>query len=144
MRVDRLERLREEWTRAAARWPATTFERALAYDLELGTEEIGVPLAEQLELLEPFGAGNEEPLFRVGPLAATGPVRPFGNGHGALLVAAPDGGAPFELFGWGWRERLANLPARFEILARVERDRYRGGVRAEVRALRPFDSARTH
>ena len=144
VRSDRLETLRAEWSRAAEAWPATVRTRERRYDLALEPGEVGAPLLELVERLEPFGAGNEEPTFRVGPLAPVAPARAFGNGHGAVLVASPRGGEPFELLGWGWAERLVDLPGSFEVLARIERDAYRGGVRAEVSALRPVAEAPAH
>lgn len=139
--LDRLEGLVAEWEAAAATWGIDGLVLERRYDLELAPDEVGAPIVELLARLEPCGAGNEEPLFRIGPLAATGPLRRFGNGHGAVLVAPAEGGRPFEAFGWGWARRLAALPPRFEVLARVERDRFRGGARLELHALRAVEGA---
>jgi single-stranded-DNA-specific exonuclease len=141
-RTATLEALAAEWEEAAATWPAATLQPSLRYDLELELAEVGPGLLDELARLEPFGAGNEEPLFRLGPLTAAGPARRFGNGHASLPLAAGAGAAaPVEAVGWGWADRLGALPESFEVLARVERDRWRGGARLRLEDLRPLDAS---
>ena len=138
-RTASLDALAREWESAAAAWPAELLEASRHYDLELELSEVGAGLLADLERMEPCGAGNEEPLFRLGPLTTAGPVRRFGNGHASLpLVASGAEGPAVDAVGWGWAERLDALPASFEVLARVERDRWRGGARLRLEDLRPL------
>ena len=142
VRRDRLPALAREWREAARTWPAEKLAPPRVYDLELPAESVTEPLLTDLEPLEPFGAGNPEPVFRIGALRSLAPARAFGRGHAALRVGRADGspGAGFELVAWGWEERAGReLPDRFEVLARIERDRWRGGVRAVLEELRPLD-----
>ncbi|KAB2968488.1 MAG: hypothetical protein F9K18_02795, partial [Thermoanaerobaculia bacterium] len=136
-RVEALEPLVAEWEAAATRWAPETLETRRAYDLELDLSEVGEELLGELERLEPFGPGNEEPVFRLGPLRSADAPRAFGNGHASVaLRSAGGGGAAVEAVGWGWAERMRALPPSFDVLARVERDRWRGGARLGLEELR--------
>lgn len=145
VRRDRLPELAREWREAARAWPTESLEPPRVYDLDLPADAVAAPLLAELEPLEPFGAGNPEPVFRIGALRSVAPARSFGRGHAALRVGPAEGGAPaasFELVAWGWEERIEReLPARFEVLARIERDRWRGGARAVLEELRPLDGS---
>ncbi len=126
VRTERLEALRGRWEEAARSWDPALFERRLEYEGELEPARVDAALLDELRRLEPFGEANPRPLFRIGPLAPARPPRRFGKGH-AALSAAGEGGAPVELVGWGWGERIAELGPRFEVLGPVEHDRYTGG-----------------
>ena len=141
VRRDRLPELAREWREAARDWPAESQAPPRVYDLELPAEGVGEPLLADLEALEPFGSGNPEPVFRIGALRALAPARAFGRGHATMRVGPAEGSptAGFELVAWGWEERTEReLPGRFEVLVRIERDRWRGGARAVLEDLRPI------
>jgi single-stranded-DNA-specific exonuclease len=142
VRRDRLESLAREWREAARNWVDADRAATRRYDLELPADTVAGSLLDEIEALEPFGAGNPEPLFRIGPLRPLSPAREFGRGHAAFRVG-PVGGtstSEFELVAWRWRDRTErDLPARFEMLARIERDLWRGGARAVLDELRPLD-----
>jgi single-stranded-DNA-specific exonuclease len=141
-RTANLATLEREWAAAAAGWPAETGEREIRYDLDVEPQDLGFSLLGLIEALAPFGAGNEEPLLRTGPLRAGAPPRHFGTGHASLLAIAEtpagEGAASLELIGWGWGSRLDAPPPRFEALVRLERDRWRGGLRGRLEDLRPL------
>jgi single-stranded DNA-specific DHH superfamily exonuclease len=142
VRRERLATLAREWREAARDWANQARSTIRGYDLELSAEAVREPLIDEIEALEPFGAGNPEPLFRIGPLRPVSPAREFGRGHAAFRVGPVGGGAAsaFELVAWRWQERAAReLPPRFEMLARIERDLWRGGARAVLEELRPLD-----
>ncbi len=126
VRLERLAGLRDELESAASIWPEELLSARLEYDDDLDTEEVGEELARTVQELEPFGAAHPEPLFRVGPLRAVGEPRVFGNGHLALRVRSADGGREVGLLGWGWAAgRSIEWRRPFEILAHLDRDRYR-------------------
>jgi single-stranded-DNA-specific exonuclease len=138
VRAAELEGLRSEWEAASREWLPRLRERRLRYDLALSLGEIDDTLLASVETLEPFGAGNDEPLFRLGPLRRAGELRPFGGGHLAFDVEAEDNpGRRVAVVAWGRAGVNVEVPTEpFEMLAAVERDRYRG-LRARLVEIRP-------
>jgi single-stranded-DNA-specific exonuclease len=125
VRLDRMDGLRSDLEAAAAEWEAELLRPRHGYDDELDAAEIDEELETAVRELEPFGLGNPEPLFRVGPLRLAGDLRPFGNGHLGLRARGADGGPEVDLLGWGWAGRAIDWSSPFEILAHLDRDRYR-------------------
>jgi len=137
--LPRLASLRSRWQTAASAWSARLQRRERVYSLAVPPHDIDGALLEALESLAPFGAGNEEPLFRVGPCRLRGAPRRFGNGHLGfeLVETSTAGGLGLEAIVWRAEERGLDPPADdFELLGAVERDR-RGRVRLRVEDLRP-------
>lgn len=134
----RLPALREEWESAAARWPKEKLVPRLRYELELRPEELDEELWRLLSALEPFGAGNPEPLIRLGPTHASSGARRFGNGHVSVRVPAARG--ELEIVGWGWADRGPDWQREFEVLGHLDRDRRTGRPTlrlVDARATRP-------
>ncbi|MDX1501734.1 MAG: single-stranded-DNA-specific exonuclease RecJ [Thermoanaerobaculia bacterium] len=134
-----LGELRREWLEAAAEWDPDLLRRRFRYDARLDAAAIDFPLLEQVQRLAPFGIGNPRPLFRLGPLEPAAPPRRFGQGHGALRALAGDG-VSVELSGWGWGDRLEEIAGPFEVLGRVELDRYLGRPIVRLVDARPSGS----
>ncbi len=123
----RLEGLRQRWEEAAETWRDVIAVRRLEYELELAPRQATAEFNLQLQRLEPFGQGNPAPLIRVpGPLRLARSPRIFGKGHLSAEAIGDDGGR-IRLLGWGWAERSGQLQGEFEVLGRLEEDRYRGG-----------------
>ncbi len=135
-----LEALRGEWEQAARAWLPRLRERRIRYDLALAPGEVDPDLLRQVETLEPFGAGNDEPIFRLGPFRQVGEGRTFGDGHLAFEVEAVDEpGRRLPVV--AWRRQGVRPDARtgeFELLAALERDRFRG-LRLRLVDLRPVN-----
>ncbi|MCB1058176.1 MAG: single-stranded-DNA-specific exonuclease RecJ, partial [Acidobacteria bacterium] len=140
--VDALEDLRGEWQEAAATLDEGLFERRHRYELEVAPGEAGERLLAELAALEPHGQDNQRPLLRVGPLRLAAPPRHFGRGH-LWAPALGDDGGEVRLLGWSWQSRVSDLAGRFEVLAYLERDDYRGGTTLRLVDARPAGSAAT-
>ncbi len=121
---DRLTELRDEWEAAAAEWPPERLVPRVRYELELASEELDDELWTSLRRLEPYGAGNPEPLIRVGPLRSVGAPRWFGTGHVSVWVAAAR--SELELVAWNWADRSPDWSSEFEVLGHLDRDRRSG------------------
>jgi single-stranded-DNA-specific exonuclease len=136
----RLGELGDAWRAAAGIWLERLAVRELRYDLALEADAVGPGLLAQLAELEPFGAGNAEPVFRFGPLRLAGAVRAFGRGHLGFAVAPASGGRPLAVVDWRGESRERSwLAGELEILAVVERDRYEP-VRLRLVDGRPWGS----
>lgn len=138
-----LEALGREWEAAAATWPAERFAPTLEFDGPLALAEVDFELLARLSRLEPFGAGNPEPVFRFGPCRRAGAGRTFGAGH-LGFTASECGGATsgrVDVVAWQWAERAAAsglFDGNFEMLAAVELDCFRNRPRLRLLDARPL------
>ena len=136
-----LEALAAEWESAAAAWPPESFAPTIEYDQTLELDEVTPGLLARLTRLEPFGVGNPEPVFRIGPCRRVGAGRVFGSGHLGLVAASSTAprGATVEVVAWQWAERAAAdrvFDGDFEMLAAAEHDRFRDRPRLRLVACR--------
>jgi single-stranded-DNA-specific exonuclease len=99
---DRVEAFRKALNAAAEELYADRpLASALPVDLDLSLEQISAALVQELSLLEPFGAGNPPPVFR---LQAVVPqeVRKIGKEERHLRLAL---GPALHALGWGFADR---------------------------------------
>jgi len=112
--------------------------RTQTIDAVVPGDALGLGLAEELERLEPFGAGNPEPSLLV-PAALLDEPRPLGEGrHVAFTLSA--GGARSRCVAFGSGSRLPADPGEpVEAAVRLEVDRWGGSVepRLVLRHARP-------
>jgi len=79
----------------------------LDVDMELSLSDLSVEVVEELEKLEPFGAGNPEPLFLTRSLKLAG--QPQSLARETLKFMVSDGRANFEVIGFGMNGLRASL-----------------------------------
>jgi single-stranded-DNA-specific exonuclease len=129
VRADRLELLRDALERHAdAVLTPEMLHPVLAVDAVVSGSDLGLTLAEELELLEPSGIGNPRPLLLV-PGARLGDLRPMGeNGrHARFTVAA--GGTTTPAVAFGCERRLQGKPGEpVDAAFFLERNFWRGAV----------------
>ena len=77
--------------------------------------EIGVRLAEEIALLEPFGSGNPEPLFASERMTLLQKRRVGGSGSHLKLLVRADGVGPTDCIGFGLGDFEAELPVGYDI-----------------------------
>ncbi|HKP89159.1 MAG TPA: single-stranded-DNA-specific exonuclease RecJ [Thermoleophilaceae bacterium] len=112
-------------------------------DAVVGPDRLGVPLAEELELLRPLGHGNPAPTLLV-PAARVSDVRSMGEDkqHARFTIAGGAARARAVAF----RTTAASLPAslddRHDAAVRLELNEWNGAVepRLVLRALCPTES----
>jgi single-stranded-DNA-specific exonuclease len=134
--VTALEGLAREWEEAAAGWAPESLTPRIEFDLGLEISEVTPELLDRLARLEPFGVGNPEPVFRVGPCRLAGAPRIFGNGHLGFLARGADG-ASVEVVAWSGAALAGALERPFEMLAAAELDRFRNRPRLRLLESRP-------
>lgn len=86
---------------------------------ELPLDHITPALFSWLRRLEPFGMGNEEPVFVARNARLAGPVRTLKDKHVRLNLAQDPRGTRFPALGWNWAARVASLGLQEDHLVHV-------------------------
>jgi single-stranded-DNA-specific exonuclease len=98
----------------------------------VGREGIGLELAEQLDRLAPFGAGNPEPRLLV-PSARIGEVRPMGESGDHARFQLTSGAGRSQGIAFRMHSRLSGLEGRdADLIASLEVNRWNGAVEPRV------------
>ncbi|MCL6520521.1 MAG: single-stranded-DNA-specific exonuclease RecJ [Armatimonadetes bacterium] len=97
-------------------------------DAELEIDEITYDLATELQLLEPFGYGNREPVFASRDVRVISKTRLGGNGNHLKLKLATQKTKQIECiaFGWGESEQLFEIGATVDLCYNVQINEYAG------------------
>lgn len=105
---------------------------ALTLDCKLNPAYINASLVESLETLEPFGAGNAQPLFGIFGVRLAG-IKPVGEGK-HLRLGFSKGNTQFTAMKFG--ATLNEFPYRegdtVDLAVRVEKNEFRGEIKASV------------
>lgn len=99
---------------------------SLDIDMELRLTDLNIKLAKELELLEPFGAGNPEPLFYTRSLKLKG--EPQVLARETLKFWVTDGEATYPVIGFGMSARKEDLinSQTIELVYTFRKDSFRG------------------
>lgn len=104
----------------------------LTLDCKLNPAYINTALVESLETLEPFGAGNSQPIFGVFGVTLTN-IKPVGDGK-HLRLGFAKGNTQFTAMKFG--ATLNDFPYRegdvVDLAVRIEKNEFRGEVKASV------------
>ncbi|MDH7481093.1 MAG: single-stranded-DNA-specific exonuclease RecJ [Armatimonadota bacterium] len=97
-------------------------------DAELEIDEITYDLATELQLLEPFGYGNREPVFASRDVKVISKTRLGGNGNHLKLKLATQKTKQIECvaFGWGESEQLFEIGATVDLCYNIQINEYAG------------------
>jgi single-stranded-DNA-specific exonuclease len=110
---------------AAACLTAEDLRPCVYLDAELPTSEITFELIRELQLLEPYGAGNVRPVFLARNLCILSEPRLIGQGHLKMTVAGPHG-RPLEAIWWQGAERLGELQGGIDLAYTIETSNWTG------------------
>ncbi|HUR81660.1 MAG TPA: single-stranded-DNA-specific exonuclease RecJ [Thermoanaerobaculia bacterium] len=102
---------------------ASLFRKEARVDATLTLGEIDEEFIAGHEMLQPFGAGNAQPVFLLRDVTITG-TRTFAEDCIELSIEDGTGCATAVL--WPSAKQLAPLPPRCNLLAKLEPDRFRG------------------
>lgn len=104
----------------------------LMLDCKLNPAYINAQLAESLEALEPFGAGNPQPVFGIFGVRITG-IKPVGDGK-HLRISFTKGNTQF--CAMKFSTTLKELPYRegdtVDLAVKIDKNEFRGEIRASV------------
>ena len=111
----------------------------IKFDLELKSEDIGVGLVDDLKKMEPFGQGNELPVFMIKELIIQD-LKWLGNGEKHLkLFVRPKDGSPkvFEAIGFNMIDKFKELKIGDEInlLFNLEEDEWNGNKKIQMKII---------
>jgi len=123
-----LEPLREAFDRAvAAQCGDEPLEPTLMLDGELPFVDVDFDLLKELEMLQPFGPGNAEPVFSSPPVRVTD-RRTFGKDHVKLTLTDEESGVTLSAKAWRQAETLGpDMRGKMVRLAYTPKiDRYQG------------------
>jgi single-stranded-DNA-specific exonuclease len=132
------ERLQQH---AAVRLTPQILERKLDCSAELPLRLIDLPFYQSLRLLEPYGMGNEEPVFVAHDLVLDEPPQIMKEEH--IRMRVRDGEAVMKVLGWRWAERVRSLAldagSRIDLAYRLRMNEHPdfGGLELEIVDLRP-------
>ena len=138
------ERLQQH---AATRLTAQILERKLDCSAELPLRQIDLPFYQSLRLLEPYGMGNEEPVFIARDLVLDAAPQIMKEEH--IRMRVRDGETAMKALGWRWAERVRSLAldvgSRIDLAYRLRMNEHPdfGGLELEIVDLRPFASLET-
>jgi single-stranded-DNA-specific exonuclease len=125
---------------AATRLTPQILERRLDCSAELPLHQIGLPFYQALRLLEPYGMGNEEPVFIARNLALDAAPLIMKDQHIRMRVG--DNETVMNALGWRWAERVRALAldagSRIDLAYRLRMNEHPdfGGLELEIVDLR--------
>lgn len=108
-------------------------------DLELDEKDITLDFIEGLKKMEPFGQGNEKPIFLMNNLTIKD-LKWLGNGekHLKLFLHPTDGGPKiFEAIGFNLSQRFNELKIgdRINLLFNLEQDEWQGNKKIQMKII---------
>jgi single-stranded-DNA-specific exonuclease len=116
-------------------------ERRLDCSAELPLSQIDIPFYQSLRLLEPYGMGNEEPVFIARNLVLDTPPQIMKDEH--IRMRLRDDQTVMKALGWRWAERVRTLAldtgSRIDLAYRLRMNEHPdfGGLELEIVDLRP-------
>jgi single-stranded-DNA-specific exonuclease len=116
-------------------------ERKLDCSAELPLHQIDLAFYQSLRMLEPYGMGNEEPVFIARNLVLDGPPQVMKEEH--IRMRLRDDQTVMKALGWRWAERARALNldtgSRIDLAYRLRMNEHPdfGGLELEIVDLRP-------
>ncbi len=129
---------------AAIRLTPQILERKLDCSAELPLQQIDIALYQALRLLEPYGMGNEEPVFIARNLTLESAPQIMKEQH--IRLQLRDDETVMKALGWRWAERVRTLGldqgSRIDLAYRLRMNEHPdfGGLELEIVDLRPAES----
>lgn len=114
-------------------------------DVELELDSVTSDLAYELQLLEPYGCGNPEPVFLSRRVLVLEKMRMGSNRTHLRLRLGSESGTPIECvaFGWGDRESAFGIGSLVDVCYNIQINHYNGQEKVQMmlRDARPSDAS---
>ena len=139
---EKLPLLEERLTEVAERaLVSRELQPTLAVDVEVGLDELSGDLRSWLSRLEPFGAGNRQPLFLTRG-ARVLETRYVGGSGQHLRLRVTDGSDPWTALAFNQAERWVDGTSKMDLVYSLISDRWQGAERITLKVLdfRPAQS----
>ncbi|MEE3362950.1 MAG: single-stranded-DNA-specific exonuclease RecJ [Anaerovoracaceae bacterium] len=107
------------------------------YDIEISPDEVTVDLARSLSALEPYGEGNEAPVFRIAGIDPRWAKRMGADGRHLSFIAGYDGGRPFRCIDFNASDEefdIAFSGRRCVVYGKIIINEFNGRVSPEIEA----------
>ena len=128
-----VDKLRSEASRLSV--PRAQLEASMSIEGTIRLEEVNASLAQQMELLSPFGIGNPEPLIAINNLEITSASATRDGRH--LQLSLRDGAVERRAFLRGAGEQLNKLPKRADVAGVPGMSDFSGEPELRLVGLRP-------
>lgn len=126
IKPDRIAELRRRLNlHAASRLSDEDLQPCVHIEAALPTEEITFDIVAEMQLLEPFGAGNPRPVFEAHNLCILSEPRLIGSRHLKMTVAGPKR-RPLETIWWNGAENAEVLKGSIDMAYTVETSKWGG------------------
>ena len=116
----------------------------LEIDAEIGLDSVTSDLVYELQLLEPYGCGNREPVFMSERVLVLHKTRMGADGAHLKLRLGTNSGLPVECVAFGWGDRAAafRIGSLIDVCYNAQINRFRGveTVQAVLRDARVSDA----
>ena len=131
--VERIDEFRTLFTAHLAGLPAGQFVTETLVDAEIGLGSVGLDLAAELALLEPFGHSNPRPLFSASGVFMAGRER-VGQTANHLRFSAYDGADSIQAISFRCPdiERYALCDAAVDLAFQIQANEWRGRKRVQM------------
>jgi len=132
---DRLDEFAEGLEALMQQVPHEQFSSAGEIDCQIGFEQLSLEAIDELEILEPYGRENPEPIFLTRGLLLKAP-RFVGNGEKHLSFNLSDGVRELQAIWFNAScHKLEDLPALVDVVYHVRIDEWRGKRRIKLYVL---------
>lgn len=140
IRTERIEELSKFVSQPTPEDPT----REILVETELFSDDLSENILEDIAAFEPFGSGNEEPLFLLRGVAI-GSLRTVGKGAEHLKMSLKIGGKVFPAIAFGQGEKITQLKSSdfLDVLAYLQTDQYSSGPTKLSFKLKDFDASST-
>jgi len=104
---------------------STPEESSLSVDAFIGLDELSYELLDEINLLGPFGQGNEEPILGMKQIVLDSPPRPIGNGE-HFQFSIRNGSGYIRGIAWRMGDHIPQVGQKIDLLFKLRKNFWNG------------------